>query len=127
MNSFEKESRLWLTYTLSYLQNKIKAAEQEKESLLTAIRVMYDDAKAKLPDGDDADQKTNKVRDCEEAYVSVPKKRKQQSASKLVSTTAVESPLGSNQYSLLSVEEVPNGNEEVDDITEAIHVIKPTT
>ena len=44
-----------------------------------------------------------------------------------MSTTAVESPLGINQYSLSSVEEVPNGNEEVDDITEAMHVIKPTT
>ena len=44
-----------------------------------------------------------------------------------MSTTAVESPFGINQYSLLSVEEVPNNNEEVDDITEAIHVIKPTT
>ena len=70
---------------------------------------------------------TNKVGDCEEAYVSIPKKRKQPSASKRVSTTAVESPFGINQYSLLSVEEVPNNNEEVDDITEAIHVIKPTT
>jgi hypothetical protein len=42
-----------------------------------------------------------------------------------VSTTAVESPL--NQYSLLSVEEVPKDNEEVDDVAEEIHVIKPTT
>ena len=42
-----------------------------------------------------------------------------------VSTTAVESPL--NRYSLLSVEEVPKDNEEVDDVAEEIHVIKPTT
>ncbi|CAB4010012.1 Hypothetical predicted protein [Paramuricea clavata] len=94
--------------------------------LLTAIRLIYDDSKVKLPDGD-PDQQTNKVGGCEEAYVSIPKERKQPSASKRVSTTAVESPLGINQYSLMSVKEVPNGNEEVDNITEAIHVIKPTT
>jgi hypothetical protein len=40
-----------------------------------------------------------------------------------VSKTAVESPFGLNQYSLLSVEEVPNGNEEVHDISEAINVL----
>ena len=125
-NEFLRERIEVMTYTLSDLNNKIKAAEQEKESLLTAIRLIYEDAKAKLPDGD-ADQQTNKVGDCEGAYVSIPKKRKQPSARKRVSTTAVESPFGINQYSLLSVEEVPNNNEEVDDITEVIHVIKPTT
>jgi cell division septum initiation protein DivIVA len=125
-NEFLRERIEVMTYTLSDLNNKIKAAEQEKESLLTAIRLIYEDAKAKLPDGD-ADQQTNKVGDCEEAYVSIPKKRKQPSARKRVSTTAVESPFGINQYSLLSVEKVSNNNEEVDDITEAIHVIKPTT
>ena len=59
-NEFLREIIEFITYTLSELNNKIKAAEQEKESLLTAIRLIYDDAKTKLPDGDD-DQQTNKV------------------------------------------------------------------
>jgi polyhydroxyalkanoate synthesis regulator phasin len=92
-NEFLRERIEVMTYTLSDLNNKIKAAEQEKESLLTAIRLIYEDSKTKLPDGD-ADQQTNKVGDCEEAYVSIPKKRKQPSARKRVSMTAVESPFG---------------------------------
>ena len=79
--------------TISELNNKVKVVDQEKESLLTAIRLIYDDTKANLLDRD-ADKT---------AYVSIPNKRKQPSTCSGVPTTAVATPLGINQYSPLSI------------------------
>ena len=104
--------------TISELNNKIKVVDQEKESLLTAIRLIYDDTKANLLDRD-ADQT---------AYVSIPNKRKQPTTCSGMLTTVVASPLGINQYSPQLIEEVPNSNNHKDDnIPNATQVTKPTT
>ena len=119
-NIFLKERIETMANTLSELNNKVKVANQEKGSLVTAIWLIYDDAKTTLSDKD-ADQ---------EVCVSSPDKRKQSTTRRCMLTTAVATSLGINQYSPLSVKEVPysdNYNDDNNNITNPTRVTKPTT
>ena len=49
-NVFLRERIEIMANTISELNNKVMAVDQEKESLLTAIRLIYDDNKANLLD-----------------------------------------------------------------------------
>ena len=64
-----KEGIEVVVYTLSDLNDRIKVADQEKQSLLTAIRLIYGETKVKLPDSE-ADQQMNSVGKSEEVYVA---------------------------------------------------------
>ena len=92
-NLFQLEETLKMT--------KVKAAEQDKESLLTAIRLIYDDSKAKLPYGD---QETNKIEGSNEAnnaaFQTNYNKRKQPNINERISVTAETSSLRNNQYTV---------------------------
>ena len=104
-----------MTYTLSDLNNKVKAAEQDKESLLTAIRLIYDDSKAKLPYGDQETNKTegsnetNKTEGSNEAnnaaFQTNHNKRKQPNINERISVATETTSPRNNQYSLLSAED----------------------
>ena len=102
-NNFLRERIEIMTYTLSDLNfmTKVKAAEQDKESLLTAIRLIYDDSKAKLPYGD---QETNKIEGSNEAnnaaFQTNYNKRKQPNINERISVTAETSSLRNNQYTV---------------------------
>ncbi len=133
-NEFLRERLEVMTYTLSDLNNQIKSKDQEKESLLTAIRLIYDDSKIKSSDA--ALHETSNVEDSlegnNEAYQTIHNKRKQPNVNKSALATAATSPLSTNQYSILSVQEIPDGNDtrtviESDDVVEVRQVIKPTT
>ncbi len=133
-NEFLRERLEVMTYTLSDLNNQIKSKDQEKESLLTAIRLIYDDSKIKSSDA--ALHETNNVEDSlegdNEAYQTIHNKRKQPNVNKSALATAATSPFSTNQYSILSVQEIPDGNDtrtviESDDVVEVKQVIKPTT
>ncbi len=83
-NEFLRERLEVMTYTLSDLNNQIKSKDQEKESLLTAIRLIYDDSKIKSSDA--ALHETNNVEDSlegnNEAYQTIHNKRKQPNVNK---------------------------------------------
>ena len=111
-NNFLREKIEIMTYTLSDLSfmNKVKAAKQDKESLLTAIRLIYDDSKARLPYGD---QETNKIEGSNEtnktegsneannaAFQTNYNKRKQPNINERISVTAETSSLRNNQYTV---------------------------
>ena len=111
-NKFLRERIEIMTYSLSDLNNKVKATEQDKESLLTAIRLIYDDSKAKLPYGD---QETNKMEGSNEAnnaaFQTNHNKRKQPNINERISVATETTSLRNNQYSLLSAEELHDANE----------------
>ncbi len=89
-NEFLRERLEVMTYTLSDLNNQIKSKDQEKESLLTAIRLIYDDSKIKSSDA--ALHGTSNVEESlegnNEAYQTIHNKRKQPNVNKSALATA---------------------------------------
>ncbi len=85
-NEFLRERLEVMTNTLSDLNNQIKSKDQEKESLLTVIRLIYDDSK--INSSDAALHETNNVEDSlegnNEACQTIYNKRKQPNVQMLI-------------------------------------------
>ena len=103
-NEFLRERIEVLTYTLSNLNNRIKSAEQEKQSLQTVIQLIScENAKAKSHDTtQQTDNTENSPARNNKEYQTMRNKRKP--STKKTSTTDTTSLINTNQYSLLSVQ-----------------------
>ena len=89
------------------LKSKIKAVEDEKASLLIAIRLLHSDRNNTSPDtGDDRNAWSKVQMNNNEKYTKAPSRAtKRQSASVITKSQTTNPVLNSNQYAPLTIEE----------------------
>ena len=111
-NDFLRERIETLTLSLSALNNKIKSSAQEKESLVTVIRLLNEDLKMKSPVGAQQISKDHLLRNNEEIQT-----RKKTPSKCGIATAVVNSATANfNQYTVLPVHETSEDDDEVIEI-----------
>ena len=113
-NNLLKERIETLTFSVSALNNKVKTANQEKESLLTVIRLLNEDIQMKSPVGSQQLDK-NPLKNSEDFQTrkKIPNKRG------TAKDPAILTTVNSNRFTVLQVHETSEDDDEVIEIDTA--------